>query len=134
MMLSRNQLLVICLCLLEGASAFVVPQPSPLSSSLTTQALHQQHESTTELAAFSRRREIFGKLKKAVLAGGVASIFGRSSPALAEDAVTPATPTGRVVELQIANVGGEVGKSGTVKIQLHPEWAPLGVKRFEVST
>ena len=87
--------------------------------------------SSTSLDAASRRG-VLGRIKGAVL--GVAT-FGafrqRPSVALAEE--IPETTNGRIVELQIANLEGVEGKTGTVKIQLRPEWAPRGVKRFEVS-
>jgi hypothetical protein len=84
--------------------------------------------STTQLEAFSRRREVFGNLKKAIFAGaGVASVFKRQAVYAEENATK-----GRIVEFQVNNLDGEAGKSGTFKVQLIPEWSPRGVARFEV--
>jgi hypothetical protein len=57
-------------------------------------------------------------------AGFTAAILATGLPAKAED--------GKVVALEVDNLDGVPGKTGTIKIQLHPEWAPNGVKRFEV--
>ena len=73
---------------------------------------------STSSALFSSRREVVG-------AGFTAAILASGLPAHAED--------GKVVALQVDNLDGVPGKTGTIKIQLHPEWAPNGVKRFEVS-
>ena len=135
-MISISRLLLVCLSatqlsllLLDGANAFVVPSHRASPSARIIAAASQKPDSATELAAFSRRREVFSNLRKAVFAGGIASVFS-SKPVFAEE-TSPST--GRIVTFEIANVGGEEGKTGTVKIQMRPEWAPLGVKRFEVS-
>jgi hypothetical protein len=116
MMLALNRVAFICLCVAQfgcllrnHVDAFAVPQ---VSRSISTC-------SSTELDAFSssRRREVFGNLKKAVVAGGLMGAF-RREPALAEDSQSPSPVTGRVVEFLIGNVGGEPGVTGTVKIQL----------------
>ena len=135
-MISLNRLVFVAIALAQlgfSVRGFVGGlHTSRVAAPLVTSYLHEPR-SDTELSASSRRREIFGKLKKAFLAGGVASVFKGSEPAVAEDA-TPTPVTGRVVVVEIGNVGGEEGKTGTVKIQLHPEWAPIGTKRFEKLT
>lgn len=141
-MISLNRLVLVCLCvaqlscLLKSVAAFVPSHPAApavVVPTLTTHHHAEPHFSSTELGATSnRRREVFGKLKKVFFAGGLVEAI-RGQPALAEEA-TPSPPTGRVVQLQIGNVDGEEGKTGTIKIQLHPEWAPRGVARFEELT
>lgn len=136
-MISINKLLLVCLSatqlsfLLGGTDAFVVPSSQPSQAIKIIASAHHHPESGTELAAFSRRREVFSNLRKAVFAGGVASIF-RKEPAFAEE-TSAAASTGRIVTFEIGNVDGDEGKTGTVKIQMRPEWAPRGVARFEVS-
>jgi hypothetical protein len=73
------------------------------------------------------RRDFFNTLKRVVLGAGTAAVLNKNAPAFAEEATS-----GKIVEMQIANLGGEVGKTGTVRIQMRPEWAPRGVSRFEV--
>jgi hypothetical protein len=118
MVLALSRVAFFCLCvahigclLRNHVDAFVVPEVSISISSSTC--------SSTELRAFSssRRREVFGNLKKAVFAGGLMGTF-RREPALAEESQSPSPVTGRVVEFLIGNVGGEPGATGTVKIQL----------------
>ena len=144
-MMFINKILLFCLSatqlslilLVNDTSAFVVPSyqasPAPAAAnSITAAASQQQPDSTTtELAAFSRRREVFNRLRNSVFAGGLASMF-TSKPVFAEE-TSSAPSTGRIITFEIGNLGGEEGKTGTVKIQMRPEWAPLGVKRFEVS-
>lgn len=116
---------------LQDSAAFVSPSvTSAKVSFLSSTDPSIITTSSTELNAFSKRREVFGRLKRLVFAGGIAtSVFQRES-ALAEESPT----TGRIVEFVINNVDGEVGKTGKIKIQLRPEWAPKGVARFEELT
>jgi len=39
-----------------------------------------------------------------------------------------------VITFELANLNGEKDKTGEIVIQLRPEWAPLGVQRFKVSS
>jgi len=71
----------------------------------------------------TRRREVFGWLRKAAVFGAGAQI---ASPG------TAAAEDGRIVELEVKNLNE--GKSGVIQIQLEPSWAPKGVERFEKLT
>jgi peptidyl-prolyl cis-trans isomerase A (cyclophilin A) len=90
-------------------------------------SLQRSVPSTTTLEAEkgSRRRDFFGSVRGIFLgAAAVGTLSQSAAPALAET-------TGRIVEMQVANIDGEEGKVGTIRIQLRPEWAPRGVQRFE---
>jgi hypothetical protein len=69
-------------------------------------------------------------MRKAVVGAATFAAFRQSSsPVLAEDIMD--TP-GRIVQIEIANLEGVEGNTGIVKLKLQPDWAPRGVKRFEV--
>lgn len=83
-----------------------------------------------EPARSPKRRSVLGNMKRAVVGAATFVAFRQKpAPALAEDIM--ASP-GRVVQLEMANLDGVEGNTGIVKIKLQPEWAPRGVKRFEV--
>ncbi|CAB9506861.1 trans isomerase A [Seminavis robusta] len=114
---TTRRLLFLCLGLLSpGTCAF-----APSAPSTTTRT-------STELSAFGRR-QVFRGLRRVVFAGTAASVFQREA-ALAEAAPT----TGRIVEIEFANVDGSSTQSGKVKVQMRPEWAPRGAARFEELT
>mmetsp|Transcript_10481 Transcript_10481/g.14862 ORF Transcript_10481/g.14862 Transcript_10481/m.14862 type:complete len:155 (-) Transcript_10481:695-1159(-) len=119
--------LIVCLAaLLVQTNAFTT---APLSPSITAFTAAPER-STTALEAEASRRGVLGKIRGAVVGAATLAIFRQGpSVAIADDAEPT---TGRIVELEVANLGGEEGKIGKVKIQLRPEWAPRGVKRFEV--
>jgi hypothetical protein len=77
----------------------------------------------------SRRRDFFDAVKRGVLGAGAVAAMEKvtTPPAFAEDSTA-----GKIVTLQVANIDGEPEKTGTLRIQLRPEWAPRGVARFEV--
>lgn len=78
-----------------------------------------------------KRRSVLGNLRRAVVGTATLAAF-RSKPLPVNAAEEILSSPGRIVQLEIANLGGEAGNTGIVKIKLQPEWAPRGVKRFEV--
>lgn len=103
---------------LENVKAFGVRRSLPRTHSLTV--LQAERE--------SRRRDLFNGVRRIFLGAGAVATLNKESvrPAFAEET------TGKIIEMEIANIEGEAGKTGTIKIQLRPEWAPRGVARFEV--
>lgn len=102
---------------LENVKAFGVKRSLPRTHSLTV--LQAERE--------SRRRDLFNGVRRIFLGAGAVATLNKESvrPAFAEET------TGKIIEMEIANIEGEAGKTGTIKIQLRPEWAPRGVARFE---
>lgn len=81
----------------------------------------------------NKRREVFKTLRRSVVAAATLSAFRK--PALAVADLNVDAPTaGRIVEMTVSNLDGNPDKTGTIKIQMRPEWAPRGVKRFEELT
>jgi hypothetical protein len=62
-----------------------------------------------------------GAAAAAVVAGSYPSV------ANAEDA-----DSGKLIEFTVNNLDGNEGSTGTFVVKTHPEWAPIGVERFEV--
>jgi hypothetical protein len=132
----RRNLFWIALSLVLGACTAFTPahQNNPQQHALETSK--RRHKSTA-LRAFNdnnnnNRRGVFQYLfhRLAVFAGASTAAASQLQPALANDDET----AGSIVEFVISNLDGQEGKTGKVKIQLQPEWAPKGVARFEVRT
>jgi hypothetical protein len=104
------------------AQSFSLRTASPLPRQGTLLQANSQDAS-------GRRRKFLNAMRRVFIGGTGAALWNqRVSRAFADD--TPVA--GKIVDLQIANLDGEVGKTGTIRIQLKPEWAPRGVTRFEV--
>lgn len=125
---SKQAIILICISVIHLTTGFIPPSPSSALHSLS-ETTDLVYPSSSELKASNRRREVFGNLRRAIFAGGFATIF-KGDKAFAEETTST---TGRIVEFQVNNLDGEADRTGTFKIQLRPEWAPTGVARFEVS-
>jgi hypothetical protein len=113
------------LCFLVSAGAFCFDSPASKSTWKSTTMLHAE-----EPARSPKRRSVLGNMKKTLVGAATLAAFRQKpAPVLAEDIMQS---PGRVVQLEIANLEGVEGNIGIVKIKLQSEWAPRGVKRFEV--
>jgi peptidyl-prolyl cis-trans isomerase A (cyclophilin A) len=141
---------ILCLCLLlaSSASAFTAVQ-SPTSLRFTsaststniptptTTSLFAQESPDQEDKPISRRRSVFSWMRRVVVAGVASTTLSKTgsftSAAEAEELGLKPVP-GKTVELQLQNLAGGADKSGKIRIELYPEWAPKGVARFEELT
>lgn len=101
---------------------------TPLFASSVAAALHGEEKPP--------RRKFFRSVRRAVVGVVTASSFRQQSsarqsiaPPTQGDPIAAIETNGNVVELKVGNLDGAVG--GTIRIQLYPELAPVGAKRFE---
>lgn len=125
-MLQTRQILPFCALLLQVLLlGGVVPPPV---SAFVQQPQLKKHTSssliTLEAWNASPRRQVFSWFKKAFFVGAASTALSKEVRAEEED-----LGGGPIVELQVDNLDGEPS-SGTVRIQLVPDWAPKGVDRF----
>eukprot|EP00339_Tiarina_fusa_P006275 CAMPEP_0117058592 /NCGR_PEP_ID=MMETSP0472-20121206/40706_1 /TAXON_ID=693140 ORGANISM="Tiarina fusus, Strain LIS" /NCGR_SAMPLE_ID=MMETSP0472 /ASSEMBLY_ACC=CAM_ASM_000603 /LENGTH=270 /DNA_ID=CAMNT_0004775983 /DNA_START=61 /DNA_END=873 /DNA_ORIENTATION=+ len=106
-------------------------------SAVQTPAQHRSgasslHASKSSTPQQQPRRKVLRNIRRTVVGAATLAAF-RQGPkvAVADDS---APTKGRIVEMKVSNLDGVAGKTGVVKIQLRPEWAPTGVKRFETLT
>ena len=147
--LQRSSLLVILTIeYINSVGAFVVPSQLCFDSkfqtlhNVPTTRLYNKNEvneddnnensSAKGNVRERKRREVVGTwLRKALVVGlgynTVSTARSSATAANVDDAVN-----GRIVSFQIQNLNGIEGKTGNIKIQLAPAWAPRGVARFEV--
>jgi hypothetical protein len=79
------------------------------------------------------RRGFFSTVKRFLGASVLVGAGGsKPLPVFAEE--TDTSPSGNIIEIQVNNIGVDSDKTGTIKIQMKPDWAPRGVARFEVSS
>jgi len=77
----------------------------------------------------SRREAAFG------LVASVAVGTGLLDPQVARAAEAEVAEEGsKLIEFEVTNLDGEEGKTGTFVVRTHPNWAPIGVGRFEELT
>ncbi|KAL3796396.1 hypothetical protein HJC23_004193 [Cyclotella cryptica] len=63
------------------------------------------------------------------ISAAAAAVVARSYPS---DANADDAETRKFIEFTVNNLDGDEGSTGTLVIKTHPEWAPIGVERFEV--
>jgi hypothetical protein len=91
--------------------------PSPI---VTTPKISTALEAERE----GSRRRFFASVRRLFLgAGAVSSVVGgRLVPVFAESTDGSSTSIGNIVEIQVSNLDGNPDSTGTIKIQLKPEW------------
>lgn len=96
---------------------------SPSSSSVV-------ESSSEDDADHPPRRKVLRTIGKAIVGTVTLSAFRKQvGPQVAIADVSEPT-SGKIVTMEVTNLDGIRGKTGTVKIQVRPEWAPTGAKRF----
>uniref|UniRef100_A0A7S4AC06 peptidylprolyl isomerase n=1 Tax=Pseudo-nitzschia australis TaxID=44445 RepID=A0A7S4AC06_9STRA len=119
-------LVVMALVMVRTTKKIDAFSSSPALSQLTRSSstmLHLQDSNDQERRGFfSSVKRLFGA---SVLVAGTG---GKSLPVFADETDTSSS-SGKIVEIQVNNLDG--GESGTIKIQMKPDWAPRGVARFE---
>jgi peptidyl-prolyl cis-trans isomerase A (cyclophilin A) len=116
----------------DTACAFSTAQPPTHHVTATASSTSLHATATKSSATQQPRRKVLRNIRRTVVGAATLAAF-RQGPkmAVADDTVPT---TGRIVEMEVSNLDGIPGKTGVVKIQLRPEWAPTGVKRFETLT
>jgi peptidyl-prolyl cis-trans isomerase A (cyclophilin A) len=115
---------IACLFLQSHSFTFAsLPAGGAIQRSITTTP------STALNAHGSRRREVFQSLRRGLVGVVALATFTRKPQLAVAEENSPTT--GRIVELTVSNLDGVASQTGTIKIQLRPEWAPRGAQRFE---
>ena len=111
--------------------AFGVSSPITRIESFTSPIVASPKTSTVlEAEREGSRRGFFASVRRLFLgAGAVSSIVGgRPVPVFAEETADgSSTSIGNIVEIQVSNLDGNPDSTGTIKIQLKPEWVSCTV-------
>ena len=95
--------------------------------------INMEERSTSTTTKEQPRRKVLQNIRRLVVGAATFATFRQAGPKVAvADTTIPAK--GNIVEMEIANLDGIEGRVGKLKIQLRPEWAPTGAKRFQTLT